>query len=254
MKILIIEDEENAAIQLINMIKRLNENVQFYETIDNIEKAVHFLSKENNIDLIFLDIHLSDGSSFEIFREVKIDIPVIFTTAYDQYAIQAFEVNSVDYLLKPIRLEKLGSAIEKYKRLHYQTILDKTIYQKLSTFLDKETSFTNNFLIPVKDKLIPVAVAEFAWFEISDGIVTGTKLDNTPLIMEQRSLEELVAVLNPDLFYRANRQFLISRNAILEIEYYFNGRLSVKLQPSPNEKVLISKARANNFKDWMNRS
>ncbi|MCG6191176.1 LytR/AlgR family response regulator transcription factor [Maribellus maritimus] len=251
MKILIIEDEERAAVQLINMIRELVDDAKFFGTIENIEDAVTFLSEEHSIDLIFLDIHLSDGSSFEIFREVKVDVPVIFTTAYDQYAIQAFELNSVDYLLKPIRLEKLNTALQKYNRLHNNSNFDRSVFQRITSMLEKEKHISSNFLIPVKDKLVPVATNDFAWFEISDSVVTGMKFDQKSLIMEQKSLEELTDVLDSATFYRANRQYLINRKAIKEIEFYFNGRLLVKLFPFPKEKVLISKARASDFKGWL---
>ena len=251
MKILIIEDEENAAIQLMNMIRQIEDSPTFSGVIDNIEDAVDFLSARPDIDLIFLDIHLSDGSSFEIFKEVKVDIPIIFTTAYDQYAIQSFEVNSIDYLLKPIRLEKLIMSIEKFRRLNDRQTFDGTMFQKLSRMLNESKNQKRNFLIPLKGKLIPVSADDFAWFEISDGVVTGTKFDQTPLVMEQKSLEELVEDIDPTKFFRANRQYLINREAIKEIEYYFNGRLFARLFPAPKEKVLISKAKATEFKEWL---
>jgi two-component system LytT family response regulator len=251
MKILIIEDEENAAARLMNMIRQIEDVPTFYGVIDNIDDAVEFLAGRPDIDLIFMDIHLSDGSSFEIFKEVKVEIPIIFTTAYDQYAIQAFEVNSIDYLLKPIRLEKLNTALQKYNRIHSSSTFDRTLFQKLTSMIEKEKPLKSNFLIPVKDKLVPVAAKDFAWFEISDGVVTGTKFDQKTLVMEQKSMDELMDVLDSIIFYRANRQYLINRNAIKEIEFYFNGRLLVKLFPFSRGKVLISKARASDFKEWL---
>jgi two-component system LytT family response regulator len=251
MKILIIEDEENAATRLMNMIRQIENSSTFSSVIDNIEDAVEFLSGRPNIDLIFLDIHLSDGSSFEIFKEVRVDIPIIFTTAYDQYAIQAFEVNSIDYLLKPIRLEKLDAALQKYNRLRFSSTFDRTLFEKLTAMIDGDKHFKSNFLIPVKDKLVPIAANDFACFEISDGVVTGTKFDMKSLVMEQKSLEELIDVLDPVMFYRANRQYLINRSAIKEMEFYFNGRLLVKLFPFPKDKILISKAKVSDFKGWL---
>ncbi len=117
----------------------------------------------------------------------------------------------------------------------------------------REGHYKRNFLVPHKDRLIPVSVEEIAWFEIKNGVVAGMKWDNKRLVMEEKSLEELTEVLDPAQFYRANRQFLISRKSIREIEYYFNSRLFLRLLPAPDEKVLISKARASYFKDWMNR-
>ena len=255
MRILIIEDEESAVDQLKNLIRQLIDQPVFEGTIDNIEDAVDFLSSGASLDLIFLDIHLSDGLSFEIFKEVHVDVPVIFTTAYDEYAVRAFDVNSIGYLLKPIRKEKLEKVLEKLQRIESrrQFVPDEAILKKITDMVVREGHYKRNFLVPHKDRLIPVSVEEIAWFEIKNGVVAGMKWDNKRLVMEEKSLEELTEVLDPAQFYRANRQFLISRKSIREIEYYFNSRLFLRLLPAPDEKVLISKARASYFKDWMNR-
>lgn len=254
MKILIIEDEESAVEQLVNMLQQLVEHPEIVSVIDNIEEAVEYLSLQPAVDLIFLDIHLSDGLSFEIFKEVKVDIPVIFTTAYDQYAIQAFDVNSIGYLLKPIRKEKLQKALEKFHReeSRHTFTIDSLVLEKITRMVSAGSNYRRNFLISFRDRLVPVAVDEIAWFELKEGVVVAAKFDNKRLTIDERSLDELVGQLDPALFYRVNRQYLVSRKAIREIEFYFNGRLVVKLSPPPNEKVLISKARANSFKVWMN--
>lgn len=254
MKILIIEDEETAVEQLKNMLQQLVEHLDIVGSIDNIEEAVEFLSLHPAVDLIFLDIHLSDGLSFEIFKEVKVEIPVIFTTAYDQYAIQAFEINSIGYLLKPIRKEKLQKALEKFHRMEarHTFTLDTTLLEKITQMITRGSNFRRNFLIPFKNRLIPITTDEIAWFELTDSVVIATKFDNKRFTMDERSLDELAEQLDPALFYRVNRQYLINRKAIREIEFYFNGRLVVKLSPSPDEKVLISKAKVGSFKEWMN--
>ncbi|GAB3907593.1 LytTR family DNA-binding domain-containing protein [Larkinella knui] len=253
MRVLIIEDEAHAAAQLMTLLRTLPGSFDFVDVIDNTEDAVAFLSTKPPIDLIFLDIYLADGVSFTIFKQVRTDVPIIFTTAYDQYAIQAFDVNSIDYLLKPIRLEQLQKALEKYARLtdRQQGLLDTRVLAELSRLIQGEKTYKRHFLVPFKDRLIPVAADEFAWFEVRYEVVRGMKFDQVPLVMEEKSLEELSAVLHPAQFYRANRQFLINRKAIREISYYFNGRLYLNLEPAPAEKILISKARANQFKTWM---
>ncbi len=255
MRIFIIEDEESAVGQLKSMIRQLVDKPVFEGVTDNIEDAVDFLSSGTPLDLIFLDIHLSDGLAFEIFKEVRVDVPVIFTTAYDEYAIRAFDLNSIDYLLKPIRKEKLEKALEKLQRIESrrQFVPDEAILQKITRMVGREGSYKRHFLVPHKDRLIPVSVDEIAWFEIKNGVVAGMKWDHRRLVMEEKSLEELAEILDPGQFYRANRQFLISRKSVQEIEYYFNSRLFLRLLPAPDEKVLISKARAGHFKDWMNR-
>lgn len=250
MRILIIEDEESAAQQLESLIMDMVEAPEFAGVIDNVEDAIDLLATKPRIDLIFLDINLSDGLSFEIFRNIQVDIPVVFTTAYDQYAIRAFELNSIDYLLKPIRKEKLKQALDKYFRLENRD--QAYTLEQVSKLLSVKPNYKRNFLIPYKDKLVPVNVDEFAWFELNGGLVKGTRRDKTNLIMEEKSLEELSDILDPKQFYRANRQYLISRHAIREVEHYFNGRLYLKMDPATAHKVLVSKAKAGEFRQWMN--
>ncbi len=254
MRVLIIEDEESAVEQLKNMLPQLVEHPQIIGIIDSIEDAVDYLSLHSDIDLIFLDIHLSDGLSFEIFKEIEVDIPVIFITAYNQYAIQAFEVNSIDYLLKPVKKEKLEKALEKFHKVENRRRFNPNtaVYEEIVQML-RNGNYRRNFLVTYKDRLIPVTTDEIAWFEVKEGVVVAAKLDNRRLIMDERSLEVLAEQLDPTLFYRANRQYLVSRKAIREIEYYFSGRLVIKLDPPSEEKIIISKARAGDFKGWMNR-
>lgn len=253
MKILIIEDEESAVQQLQELLRSLVDAPEFVAAIDNVEDAIAFLSAPPPIDLIFLDISLSDGLSFDIFEHLQIDTPVVFTTAYDQYALRAFGLNSIDYLLKPLRREKLEAALAKYHRLESRSSMvpDRQTMDKIARFIDGETRYKKNFLVPYKDRLIPVATDDFAWFELKNGIVRGLRFDKKLLFMEEKSLEELSEKLSPQQFYRANRQFLVNRKAIQDISYFFNGRLFLNIAPPPSDKVLISKARAGHFKEWM---
>lgn len=253
MNILIIEDEDSAATQLAAMVAVHFDKVNFAPVIDNVEEARDFLMAKPAIDLIFLDINLSDGLSFSIFKDLVINIPVIFTTAYDQYAIQAFELNSIDYLLKPIRKEKLALAIEKFKRLEnrQQMMPDLLSIDKVRQLIHAEGAYKRNFLVPHKDKLIPLSATDMAWFELQHSLVRGMTHKKVTHYMEEKSLEELSAVLDPWEFYRANRQFLVSRQAIQDIQQYFNGRLYVNVVPTPPEKIIISKAKAGHFKAWI---
>lgn len=252
MNIAIIEDEEMAVQQLKSLLPACIPNATVVAVIDTVEEAVVWLTTRPAVDLLFLDIHLADGSSFAIFQQCKIDIPVIFTTAYDQYAIRAFEVNSIDYLLKPVKSERLQQALNKFQRLtnSKETGLSAQQLQLITQEITKATSFKRHFLIPYKDRLIPIQADEFAWFEIKGGVVRGITFDKKHWLLEE-SLDELADTLNPEIFYRANRQFLVSRKAIKEVEYYFNGRFCLRITPLPEEPVLISKAKAGRFKDWM---
>jgi two-component system LytT family response regulator len=252
MTIAIIEDEEMAVLQLKTRLQQVAPDADLVAAIDTVEEAISWLNTRPAVDLIFLDIHLADGSCFAIFQQCTIDIPIIFTTAYDQYAIKAFEVNSIDYLLKPVRPERLQQAIDKFRRLtnRNQLVVTEQQLQLINRELTKALHYKRHFLIPYKDRLIPVPTDEFAWFEIKGGVVRGITFDKKHWLLEE-SLDELAEVLSPESFYRANRQFLISRKAIREIEYYFNGRFCLHLMPNPEEPVLISKAKAGNFKEWM---
>jgi two-component system response regulator LytT len=252
MKIAIIEDEEMAVQQLKSRLTEITATADFVAVIDTVEEAIAWLGSRPAVDVIFLDIHLADGSCFAIFQQCKIDIPVIFTTAYDQYAIQAFDVNSIDYLLKPVRTERLQQAMDKFQRLtnRNQMVITEQQLQLITREITKANNYKRVFLIPHKDRLIPVQTDDFAWFEIRGGIVRGITFDKKHWLLEE-SLDDLASALSPEAFYRANRQFLVNRKAIKEIEYYFNGRFCLHLSPNPDEPVLISKARAGKFRDWM---
>jgi two-component system, LytTR family, response regulator LytT len=252
MKIAIIEDEERAVQQLKSLLQEALPAAEVVAVIDTVEESVAWLRDRPAVDLLFLDIHLADGACFSIFQQCKIDIPVIFTTAYDQYAIRAFEANSIDYLLKPVRKERLQQALDKFQRLNDRkqwTPPEQSLLQ-ITREITKASSYKRHFLIPHKDRLIPVQADDFAFFEIKGGVVRGITFDKKHWLLEE-SLDELTDELCPDAFYRANRQFLVSRKAIKEIEHYFNGRFCLHLLPNPEEPVLVSKAKAGKFREWM---
>jgi two-component system response regulator LytT len=250
MKIAIIEDEEMAVQQLKSLLTATMPDSEVIAVIDTVEAAVEWVNTRAAVDLIFIDIHLADGSCFSIFQQCKIDTPVIFVTAWDRYAIQAFEVNSIDYLLKPVRKERLQQALDKFQRLTSQMIVNEQQLRLITRDITKAASYKQHFLIPYKGRLIPVQADDFAWFEIKGGVVRGITFDKKHWLLEE-SLDELAESLNPEVFYRANRQYLVSRRSIKEVEYYFNGRFCLHMCPIPEEPVLISKAKAGRFRDWM---
>lgn len=252
MKIAIIEDEERAVQQLKSLLPHALPAAEVVAVIETVEEAVAWLSERPTVDLLFLDIHLADGACFSIFEQCTMDVPVIFTTAYNQYAIKAFEVNSIDYLLKPVRKERLQQALDKFRRLipQRQGVPAQQQLQRITREITKAGGYKRHFLIPHKDRLIPVQADEFAFFEIRGGVVRGITFDKKHWLLEE-SLDELADELCPEAFYRANRQFLVSRRAIKEIEHYFNGRFCLHLLPNPDEPVLVSKAKAGKFREWM---
>jgi two-component system, LytTR family, response regulator LytT len=250
MKALIIEDEPVAAEALQTLISQVAPDIEIVGKLESIEESVEWFSGNTMPALVFMDIHLSDGSSFAIFDEVKITCPVIFTTAYDEYALRAFQVNSIDYLLKPINRTELERAIQKFRK--FTPAIDQQMLSELFGNLRTTTKrYKSNFLVPVKDRLIPLLVDDIAFIYTENKVVRAYKMDKTSLVMEN-TLEELAQQLDPAQFFRANRQFIISRRAIKDIALWFNGKLVTELTvPSP-EQIVISKERATEFKNWCN--
>lgn len=251
MKILLIEDEPKAANHLEELIRTSRPSAQILATIDAVEDARFWLASGQEVDLVFLDIHLSDGLAFDIFESTDNFVPIIFTTAYDHYAIKAFEVNSIDYLLKPISKEKLENALRKAEKMQPKKIDGLDYFQQIQQLLSEKPLYKENFLIPFKDKLIPVPVKDFAWFEIRNGVVVGMRFDKSIMALEERSLDDLIKILNPRYFFRANRQFIINRAAIQDIAQYFNGKLHVTLLPTATTALVISRERSGIFKQWL---
>lgn len=248
MNAVVIEDEKLAASHLCSLLNDIG-NIRILAVLDSIESSVEWFKTNAKPDLVFMDIHLADGSAFKIFEFTDITSPIIFTTAYDEYAIKAFKVNSIDYLLKPITVQALGMSLDKLKRLSGVPSGSSDI-EKLISALNKEKSYRTHFLIPVKgSKLIPLQSRDIAYIHIEDGLVKAKTNDGKSYVFEF-TLDELTEMLNPADFFRTNRQFIISRNAIREVDFYFNNRLSVNLKVPVSEKILISKVRVTEFRDW----
>jgi len=249
MRAIIVEDETLAAQNLKGILNEIG-TLEIIATFESVNETVAWFTLHDSPHILFLDIHLADGSAFDIFDRVKIDCPVIFTTAYDEYALKAFKVNSIDYLLKPIDINSVRKALEKYEKLTARSGNRDTDLQNLLTYFKKNIIYKNNFLVPVKgDKLIPLNTNDIAYFFIDYGTVKSISYENKTYNMDN-TLDELEDMLNPEIFFRANRQFIISRKAIKDIDLWFNNRLSVNLKVSVPEKILISKARVTEFRSW----
>ena len=252
MKAVIIEDEQSAVLNLELLLKSIDATIQIVATIDTVTDAIDFFQKEKGYDVVFMDIHLADGNSFEIFKELKPTSPIIFTTAYDQYAIQAFKVNSIDYLLKPIQENELKNAIEKLKQTQSQLPISNQQMQGLFNLIQgQKKSYRQSYLVQKGDTLTPIASNDFAFFYIQNGIVRGTTIENVTYHLDG-TLEDLEKDLNPQEFYRANRQYLVQRSTIKNLSIYFNGRLIVNVIPEAKEQIIVSKANAPKFKAWLN--
>ena len=246
---LIVEDEMLAAENLVKILKSIG-NLEITGILDSVNETVEWFNNNNAPAILFLDIHLADGSAFEIFDKTEVNCPVIFTTAYDEYALKAFKVNSIDYLLKPLERNAVLKALEKHRRLTSALSGSGTDIQNLITWFKKQSSYKSNFLIPGKgDKLIPLNADDVLYFYIDFGTVKAVTTEGRSFNMD-KTLDELSEVLNPGLFFRANRQYIISRKAIKDIDLWFNSRLSVNLKVTVPEKILISKVRIPEFKTW----
>lgn len=252
MKVVIVEDEIAAAENLTYLINSIDSNIEILTVLDSVKASVDYFSKGTDAELVFMDIHLADGVSFEIFDQVSLNIPIIFATAYDQYAIKAFKVNSVDYLLKPINEEELAEAINKHKSKSVEnTSSDNNLEGLMQLLQTKNKSFKTTYLVHHRDELLPIKTDDIAYFYIDTGIVKGVTFTNKAYIIDKK-LEDIESELDPELFHRVNRQFVVNRNSVANIKFYFNGKLIMNVNPSSSERIVISKAKASEVKSWMN--
>jgi DNA-binding LytR/AlgR family response regulator len=251
-RILIIEDEIKTAKELKTLIENLRDDMTVVATVPSVKAAVSWLKQNEMPSLIFSDIQLADGLSFEVFRQVEVDVPIIFCTAYDEYAIQAFDANGIDYLLKPIDEEKLLRGLNKYDKYLPQNKHESIAYSdRLNKLLTQmERSYKNSLLIHFQEKIIPVKTADIAFIHSESGIVTIHTVDRQRFYTNH-TLESLESMLNPAVFFKANRQFIINRNAIVNIEHYFTRRLIVKLRQETPESIIVSKNKASDFLKWV---
>lgn len=250
-KCLIIEDEQLAAERLSGLIEEMFDDIRVIGNTPSIIKSIDFLSN-NKIDLIFMDIHLSDGLSFKIMEQIRIDIPIIFTTAYDKYAIKAFKYNSVDYLLKPINEDELKASIEKFKKINNTTILD--ISKLINSFSQVNREYKKRFLVQIGTKIKSIEVSNVAYFYAMDKAVYMTVKTGASYIIDN-TLESLEEVLDEDKFFRINRKMIINSESIENMEAYSRGRVFISLKPNPPKGIdgIVSIDRSSEFKSWLNK-
>ena len=252
MKALIIEDEVLAAQSLQKLVTEVAPETEIIGVLQSIEESVAWFNENPMPDLVFMDIHLADGSSFAIFERTQITCPIIFTTAYDEYALKAFEVSSIDYLLKPINRNDLTRAMNKFNALVGEKANNDNAIETLLQQIGMKKNYKSCFLVPQRDKLIPLATSNIAYIYIEDKSVKTIALDEHVYYMSQ-TLDEIMNQLNPDDFFRANRQFIVSRKAIKDITVWFGNKLSLNLSVKVPEKIIISKAKVAEFKNWFSK-
>lgn len=253
MNVLIVEDEELAVRKLTKLLADIDPTLQVINTAPSVQKSVAYLQSNPDIDLIFMDIELADGQSFDIFEQTSVSTPVIFTTSYDEYAIKAFKVNSIDYLLKPIRRQELVASLEKHRQLTKKAPMPAIAIDALVQQLRQQgqpTEYRRRFLVRHLSQWLPVETTNIAFFQSEDGVTLFRTATNQKFSLDY-TLDELESMLDPALFFRVSRQFLISVGAVQQIHPYFNNKLKLTLKPVPEGDVLVSRERATDFKRWM---
>lgn len=248
--ILIIEDEEPAANRLKKMVTELEPNANVLDNIVSVNSAIAWFKQNPQPDLIFSDIQLSDGLSFEIFKNVEVHCPVIFITAYDQYAIDAFKVNSIDYLLKPIKKDDLETALNKFKKLTTTAAAPMDISKVLEVFNQPKTEYKTRFIVRYGEHIKTIKIEEVAYFYTEDKINFLTTNEGRRYTIDY-NLDNLESMLNPKTFFRINRQFIISIHAINEMFSYSKSRVLVKLNPPSKHETIVSTERSGDFKLWL---
>lgn len=248
MRIIIIEDEKPAAEKLQKALAKTGRQLETVAILKSVEESVQWLKQNPAPDLVFMDIELSDGASFRIFDQVKLDAPVIFTTAFDEYWQEAFEHNSIDYLLKPVKQEKLESALDKYERIknHFASNLPHLLkYQAPAA-----GEYKKRHLVKKGSDYQSIRAEDIAYFYAMQKLVCLVDNKGQKFILDQ-SLAEIEKTLDPRIFFRVNRKFLVNMNAVKKIRGFGKSKLQLELEPAAREEVIISQENAGSFKQWM---
>ena len=257
MNIFIIEDEELAVRKLTRLLQDIDPTLTIAGTAPSVRASVKWLGdnrpgQPTAPDLILMDIELADGQSFEIFEQTTVTAPVIFTTSYDEYALRAFKVNSIDYLLKPIKRHELEASLEKHRKLSREaapSVAIDALVQQLRQQV-APTDYRRRFLVRHLSQWVPVEVSDIAYFNSEAGVSLFRTRTNQKFTLDY-TLDELEAMLDPAHFFRANRQYIVSVGSVQQIHPYFNNKLKLTLKPATDEEVLVSRERATEFKKWM---
>lgn len=254
MKVLILEDETLASDKLQKLLLEIDDSIEIVDIITRVETAIDWFHNNEHPDLVLSDIHLCDGICFNIFSEIKVECPIIFATAYEKYAIQAFEVNSIDYLLKPIQKDRLSQSLNKYKELNNQEREGKSqLFNEFKSLLAiQNREYKSRFLCKLGNKIKSVPVEKINYFYSKDKMTFIIDAQNNKLPINN-TLDEIDQMLDPNVFFRINRQYITHFNAIEEIHPYFKGRLKLKLRPQNPEDIIVSTEKSPQFKSWLNR-
>ena len=257
MKVFIIEDERLGLDRLIKILKEIDPKIEIQGYVETVKSAIWWLENNAPPDLIFMDIELADGQCFEIFNHVEVKTPIIFTTSYDEYALRAFKVNSIDYLLKPIRKEDLIKSLDKYQSFKSSFSSHELVNQNIAKLINGLQSiqhhkeYRRRFLVKQGPKLLSIEVGDIAWFMADGKICFLMTWKNNRFIVDY-TLEQLMELVDPQDFFRINRSYLVHVKSIVSVNSYFNGKLILKLSPTTNSNdVIVSREKAGDFKKWL---
>lgn len=252
MRVIIVEDEYFTATGLQALLTEIDPGIEVLTILQSVSECVEWFGSHPEPDLAFMDIHLADGPVFSLFERIEVFCPIIFTTAYEEYALKAFEVNSIDYLLKPIKQTDLRRALDKVKRFgrSEQKVDNQALMAKMMQALNESRlSYKSHFLIPWGDKLIPISVSKIAYIRSESKASVVVTTDKKEYFVDL-SLDKIIQELNPKRFFRANRQYIVAHSAIQSMSVWFGGKLTVTLAIETPEKVIVSKAKNKEFKEW----
>ncbi len=252
MNIIIIEDEHLAVKRLSDLIKKYDKEITVSAKIQSVKKAVEWFNNNPEPDLAFMDIQLGDGLSFEIFEQVKINCPIIFTTAFDEYAIKAFKVNSIDYLLKPFDFKELKSAMDKFRnrisKAQKSNNIENNQIEQVINMLSKK--YKERFTVKIGEHIKLVSTSDILCFYSSEKATYIYTKEKRNYLLDY-SLEKLETLINPKIFFRVNRKFIININAVKDIIAYSNSRLKINIQDFMDEEIIVSREKVSKFKTWL---
>lgn len=247
MKIAIFEDEMHNAERLIQLLRRCDAGIDIVAVIESVAQGKQWLQQQQPVDLMLMDIQLSDGNCFELFTHTQVQTPIIFTTAYDGFALQAFKVNSIDYLMKPIEIGELKNALKKFEQFKPAANYTIDISRIAEEFLRREST---RFIGRLNNQLVYVKAKDIAYLHFVKGVTWATTTGNQTMPIDY-SLDQVEKILDKNLFFRINRQFIIHLDAIKKITAYYNSRLILQLAPGIDTDVVISRERVADFKNWL---
>lgn len=251
MNVLIFEDEKHTATRLIQLLKKYDSDINVLDVIGSVQQAIQWYRNNPFPDLIFQDILLNDGNCFEIFEKINVDIPVIFTTAYNEFALQSFKLNSIDYIVKPYDYQDIKKALDKFINFKEMFVMPENELLK-SLVQNKNPEIKKRFLVKLGDRFHSVKSEDIAWFMFDDGVTFAYTFKNARFPVNH-SIDQLSVVLDSHSFFQINRKYVLNFESIRNIHAYFNSRLKLEIVPKPEKDIVVSRERVKDFKNWLDR-